>query len=175
MSGTPSAREEVLGRLLEITATSSLPPSMVQSTRDIEVDMDDDEPEFVPSFDGLPEFGHWKVILGRACKMLPISNIDFLSIATCDTVGSVNWAELFKRCTTVTTIQAIGHEAGGLIRDLTPPNTKEGKKKKRDDGTSAIPAPGPIICPQPEVAGIPRLGLHRNQVSLRRPVRRSRQ
>ena len=63
---------------------------MVQSTRDIEVDMDDDEPEFVPSFDGLPEFGHWKVILERACKMLPISNIDFLSIATFDTVGSVN-------------------------------------------------------------------------------------
>jgi hypothetical protein len=97
MSGTPSAHEEALGRLLEITATSSLPPSMVQSTRDIEVDMDD-EPEFVPSFDGLPEFGHWKVILERACKMLPISKIDseFLSIATRDTVGLVNWAELFK-------------------------------------------------------------------------------
>jgi hypothetical protein len=127
----------------------------------------------------LPEFGHWKVILERACKMLPISKIDseFLSIATCDTVGLVNWAELFKRCTTVTTIQAIGHETGGLIRDLTPPNTKEGKKKKRDDsGTSAIyTVARAYYCPQPEVAGIPRLGLHRNQVPLRRPVQRSRQ
>jgi hypothetical protein len=136
-----------LSQLLEIAAASSLPTSMVQSSRDIEVEVDD-EPEFVLSFDGLPDFGHWKEIFERACKMLPISNLEFLSIATPITVSSVNWAELFKRCTNVITIQAIGRGTSGFIRDLTPPNTKKGKKKKRDaSGTSAIPATGPIIFP----------------------------
>ena len=136
-----------LGRLLEIVACTSLPPSTVQSSRDTEVDMDG-EPEFVLSFDGSPVFGHWKEILERACKLLPIPNLEFLSITTPDTAGSVNWTELFKPCTNVTTIQAIGRGTSGFIRDLTPPNTKKGKKKKRDgSGTSAIPAPGVIIFP----------------------------
>jgi len=133
--------------MLDIVASTSLPPSTAQSPRDIEVDVNG-EAEFVLSFDGLPEFGHWKELLERACKMLPISNLEFLSITTPDTVDSINWAELFKRCTNVTTIQAIGRGTSGFIRALTPPNTKKGKKKKRDDsGTSAIPAPRPIIFP----------------------------
>jgi hypothetical protein len=139
-----------LGRLLDIVASTSLPPSTVQSPRDIEVDVDG-EAEFVLSFDGLPEFGHWKEILEGACKMLPISNLEFLSITTPDMVDSVNWAELFKRCTNVTTIQAIGRGTSGFIRALTPPtppNAKKGKRKKRgDSGSSAIRAPGPIIFP----------------------------
>jgi F-box-like len=134
-------------RMLEFAAISSLTPSMAQLSRDIEVDVDGD-PEFVLSFDRLHDFDHRKGILERACKILPIPNLEFLSIATHGTVGSVNWAELFKRCTNVSTIQAIGRGTGGFIRDLTPPNTKKGKKKKRNDsGASAIPAPGPIIFP----------------------------
>ncbi|KAI0277173.1 hypothetical protein BGY98DRAFT_934577 [Russula aff. rugulosa BPL654] len=122
----------------------------IPSSRDIEVDMDG-EAKFVLSFDGLAEIAHWKEILERACKMLPISNLEFLSISTPNTVGSIDWAEHFKRCTNVTTIQAIGRGTSGFIRALTPPSTKnlkKGKRKKRDDsGTSAIRAPGPIIFP----------------------------
>jgi hypothetical protein len=139
-----------LGRLFDIVASTSLPPSAVQSPRDIEVDMHG-EADFVLSFDGLPEFGldHDKEILERACKMLPISNLEFLSISALDTFSSVDWTELFKRCTNLTTIQAIGRGTSGFIRGLTPPNTKKGKKKKCDDsGTSAIPAPGPIVFPK---------------------------
>jgi hypothetical protein len=137
-----------MGRLLDIVASTPLPPSTIQSPLDIEVDVDS-EAELVLSFDGLPEFSHWhrKEILERACETLPISNLEFLSITTPDTVDSVNWAELFRRCTNVTTI---GRGTSGFIRALTPPNTntKKGKKKKRDDGgTSAIPGPGPIIFP----------------------------
>jgi hypothetical protein len=136
-----------MGRMLDIVASTSLPPSVVQPPRDIEEDVDG-EAEFVLSFDGLPEFRHWKEILERACKMLPISNLEFLSITTPDTIDSVNWADLFKPCANVTTIQAIGRGTSGFIRALTPPNSKKGKKKKRDDsGTSAMPAPGPIIFP----------------------------
>ncbi|KAF8498179.1 hypothetical protein F5888DRAFT_1693232 [Russula emetica] len=137
----------VVGDLLHIVASTSLSPPVVQSSRDIEADMDGGA-EFALSFDGFSGYGHWEEILERACKMLPISDLEFLSISTPDTRSSINWAELFKRCTNVTTIQAIGRGSSGFIRDLTPPNTKKGKKKKRDgNGTSAIPAPGPIIFP----------------------------
>ena len=136
--------------MLDIVASTYFPPSIVPSSRDIEVDMNG-EAKFVLSFDGLAEIAHWKEILERACKMLPISNLEFLSISTPNTVGSIDWAEHFKRCTNVTTIQAIGRGTSGFIRALTPPSTKnlkKGKRKKRDDsGTSAIRAPGPIIFP----------------------------
>jgi hypothetical protein len=133
--------------LLDIVASTSLPPSIIQPSRGIEVDMDA-EAEFVLSFDGLAEVAHWREILERACKMLPISNLEFLSIATPELVGPVNWAELFQRCTNITTIQTVGRGTSGLIRALTPPNTKKGKKKKRDSsGTSAIPPPRSILFP----------------------------
>jgi hypothetical protein len=131
---------------LDIAASTSLHPSIVQSPRDIEVD--DGEAEFVLSFDGLAQAAHSREILERACKMLPISNLEFLSINTPDSTGSINWAELFKRCTNVTTIQAIGCGTSDFIRALTPPNTKKGKSKKHDgSGTSATRALGPIIFP----------------------------
>ena len=137
-----------MGNSLDIVASTCLPPSIVQSSRDIEVDMDG-EAEFVLSFDGLAEFDHWKEILEQACKMLPISNLEFLSTPTPETVVSVNWAKLFKCCTKVTTIQAIGRGTSDFIRALTPPNMKKGKKRKHNkSGTSAIPAPELIIFPK---------------------------
>ena len=136
-----------MGRMLDIVATTFLPPPIARSSHDIELGLDD-EAEFVLSFIGLFEVDHWKELFERACKMLPISNLEFLSIA--DTTDTINWAELFKGCTNVTMIQANGRGTSGFIRALTPPNTKdEGKKKKSDDsGASAIPAPGPVIFPK---------------------------
>ena len=133
---------------LDIAASTSFPSSIVRSPRDTEVGMDS-EAEFVLSFGGVAYFANVAhKILERACKMLPISNLEFLSISTPDTLDSINWTELFKRCTNVTTIQAIGRGTSGLIRALTPPNTKKWEETRRDDSsTSAIPAPGPIIFP----------------------------
>ena len=107
----------------------------------------DGEAEFVLSFDGLAEVAQ-REILERICKILPISNLEFLSINTHDTIRSINWAELFKRCTNVTTIQAIGRGTSGFIRDLTLSNTKKERRKKRDgSGTSAIPRWGLLSSP----------------------------
>ena len=133
--------------VLRIVASTSFLPSIVRSSRGIEVDMNG-EAEFILSFDGFVEVSHWREILEGACKILPISNLEFLSIGAPNTFTSTNWAELFKRCTNVTTIQAVGRGTSGFIRDLTPPNTKKGKQKRCDNsGTSAIPVPGSIMFP----------------------------
>jgi hypothetical protein len=81
--------------------------------------MDDDE--FVLSFDGLPRFGNWTDLLEGVWKMLPISNLEFLSVSDFDILDSVNWVELLKRCTKVTTMQAIGRGTSGLVQALTTP------------------------------------------------------
>jgi len=129
--------------MLEVAASVSLPASIVRPSRDRDTDVDD-EVEFVLSFNGLVGIRHWKDILERVCKMLPISNLEFLSISDPDTIDSINWAELFKRCTNVSTIRAIGDGTSSLIRSLTPPkptnaNAKKGKKRKhidRDTGST---------------------------------------
>ena len=67
--------------------------------------------------------------------MLPISNIEFLSISASDTIQSVNWYELARHCQNVTLVQAIGHGTSGLLRSLAPPKptkaTPTGKFRKR--------------------------------------------
>ena len=67
--------------------------------------------------------------------MLPISDLEFLSISAFSRVDSVNWVELFKRCMKLTTIRAGGRGASSLVRALTTPqltNMKfDGKGKKR--------------------------------------------
>jgi hypothetical protein len=133
-----------LNHTLDIAASTSLHPSILQSSSEIETDMDGDA-EFVLSFaGGTLQVGQSREILERACKMLPISNLEFLSISTLDLDESINWAKLFKCCTNVATIQAIGRGTSDLIRALPP---KEGKKHN-GSGTSDIPAPGPIIFPK---------------------------
>ena len=85
-------------------------------------------------------------------KMLPISNIDFLSICATDMDDSVNWVELFKRPMKVTTIQVIGRGTNSLVWALTTPKATadgKGKKKRYDDSAQArstgAPADAPIF------------------------------
>ena len=135
------------GDLLDIAASASLHPSIAQSSGDSEADVDG-EAEFLLSFGGLCQEVHARKILEWACKMLPVSNLEFLSIIAPDSASSVDWAELFKGCTNVTTIEATGRGTSNFVRALTPPNKKKGKRKKRDgSSSSAVPAPGPIIFP----------------------------
>jgi hypothetical protein len=77
--------------------------------------------------------------------MLPISNIEFLSINAPEIDRSVNWGELFQRCAKLTTIEANGDGASGLLKELAPPKPKKapsgekGRKRKLDD--RGVPAP----------------------------------
>ncbi|KAI0289294.1 hypothetical protein BC826DRAFT_1177413 [Russula brevipes] len=78
-------------------------------------------------------------IFGQVCSMLPISNIEFLSISALKMDRSIDWGELFQRCAKLTTIEANGHGASGLLKELTPPKPKKapsgekGRKRKLND------------------------------------------
>ncbi|KAH9985010.1 hypothetical protein BJV77DRAFT_1152962 [Russula vinacea] len=115
---------------LTVTASTSVPTSRIRQFRGFEDDKDDGDDEFVLSFDELSEFGQ-RIDLREVCKMLPISNLEFLSICAFD---SVNWIDLFERCTNLTTLQVIGHGTSGLVRALTTSNvtnTRRSWNRKR--------------------------------------------
>ncbi|KAI0288558.1 hypothetical protein BC826DRAFT_1188297 [Russula brevipes] len=107
--------------------------------------------ELTLSYEALPEAENGVDILGRVCSMLPISNIEFLSIRVPDVVRSVNWGEHFQRCTKLTTIEATGCGINGLPKELTPPEPRkappdgEGRKKKLDN--RGVPAPASSCNP----------------------------
>jgi hypothetical protein len=107
-------------RSLEVTASTSLPISRFNKSQDFESHMDGHN-ELVLSFGGLLEIGDWTDIIEQVCNRLPISNLEFLSISAPDVIDPVNLVELFKRCTKVTTMQAIGRGTSGLVRSLAAP------------------------------------------------------
>jgi hypothetical protein len=131
---------------LKVTASTILPSSRSPQPQDFGGDMDGDA-EFVLSFNGL-RLGNHSDLLEEVCKMLPISNLEFLSIFSAYTGDPINWVELFKRCTKITAIQAIGGGTSSFVRALTTPeatNTKpnkKGKQKRRDDRDSTLAQPG---------------------------------
>jgi hypothetical protein len=120
-----------------VTASTSLPSS----------GFDQPDGEFVLSFDRLPEFGHWADLFEQVCKMLPVSNLESLSISAPDIIDPVNWVGLFNRCTKVTTMHASGRGTSSLVRALTTPKVPsmrrgwKGKKKMRRDNRDSTPAP----------------------------------
>ena len=154
-----------LCRMLGVTASTSPPTSRIRQSQDFECGVADGDAEFVLSFDGLPEHGHWTDLIDRVCKMLPISNLEFLSISSPDVVDSVNWVDLFKRCPKVTTVQAIGCGASGLVRALsTTPNSgtrpnRKGKKKGGDngDGMSTLAQLADSTTPRAHAPVFPKL------------------
>ncbi|KAH9980630.1 hypothetical protein BJV77DRAFT_1073459 [Russula vinacea] len=169
-----------MDRALEVTASTSLPTSRTRQSQDFEGDMDDDE--FVLSFDGLPELGNWTDLLEGVWKMLPISNLEFLSVSAFDIIDSVNWVELIKRCTKVTTMQAIGRGTSGLVQALTTPKLtnprRGGKGKKKIRGTrdstpaqlarsTALHADAPIF---PKLAVVEE-GLRQRKVAYKAPLK----
>ena len=146
-------------RSLEVTASTTLPTSGIRQPQGFESDTD--EEEFILSFDGLPEHGSWTDIIVQVCKMLPISNLEILSISASNVLDRVNLVELLKRCTKVSAMQAVGRGTSALVRALTtskatntadPKPTGKGKKKRHDskDSTPAQPtkstaAPAPLF------------------------------
>ena len=105
--------------------------------------MDDEyDDEFILSFDGLPELSDKIDLLEGVCKLLPISNLEFLSICA---FRSLNWVEIFKHCTKLTTLQVIRPGTSGLVRALTTPKVPNARgswnwRKKRRDSRDNTPA-----------------------------------
>ena len=130
-----------LGRRHNVDVVASITPPKLTAyhSRIFEGDMDS-EAELTLSFDGLSAFGSSTQgdTLRQLCSMLPISNLEFLSISASNVDESVNWYELFQDCKKVTTIQARGDGADGLMRSLAPPGstnaTSRGKGKGRRRG-----------------------------------------
>ena len=127
-----------------VTASTTLPSSRSRQSQNIEADMDGDA-EFILSFDG---HSNLLGLVEGVCKMLPISNLRFLSVSSFYFGGRVNWVKFFEHCTKVTTMQVIGPGTSSFVRAFTnleatnaKPN-KEGKQKRRDDrdSTPAQPA-----------------------------------
>jgi hypothetical protein len=104
-------------RSFEVTASTSGHISGFSKSQDFESHMGDHN-ELVLSLDGLLKIGYWADIIEQVCNKLPILNLEFLSIFAPDVVDPLNLVELFKRCTKVTTMQAIGRGTSGLVRAL---------------------------------------------------------
>jgi len=121
--------------LIDVAASTAHPKSTISGLRAFEDDRDSDA-ELTMSFERLPSFGPSAQggILEAVFNMLPISNLEFLSISVLAFAPSVNWYELSQRCEKVTTIRASGRGTSGLLRSLAPirpTKTKSGSKGKR--------------------------------------------
>ena len=109
-------------------------------------------PELVLSLDKLSEHGGSTKLLRQTCKMLPISNLEFISMsAKCNSFPTnafeMNWVELLGYCINVTTIQVIGNGTSNLVRALTAPtvtnagSSEEGRKWNHDNRESTVARP----------------------------------
>ena len=121
--------------MVDVAAYTTHPESTTSTLHALEDDTDSDS-ELTMSFDGLPSFGHstQEDILEGVFSMLPISNIELLSISVPGSVPSVNWHELSQRCEKVTMIRASGRGTSGLLQSLAPlepTKTTSGRKGKK--------------------------------------------
>jgi len=129
--------------LIDVAASTAHPKSTISGLHVLEGDTDSDA-ELTMSFDGLTSFGHstQENILEDVFSMLPISDIEFLSISASAFVPFPNWYELFQRCEKVTTIRASGRGTSGLLQSLAPLNPTKttsgsnGKKGKCVNGAT---------------------------------------
>lgn len=132
-----------LERSLDITASTTAPVSAV-SPSGVFDGGSEGSPELTLSFITHSDFGHLEYILERACTILPIAELEFLSISAPDSLHSLNWGELFQKCAKVTTIEVNGHGTSTLLRTITPPKatskqSNNGKGKKNRRGKRDVP------------------------------------
>ncbi|KAI0284064.1 hypothetical protein BC826DRAFT_170983 [Russula brevipes] len=77
--------------------------------------------------------------VGQVCSMLPISNIEYLSISAPKKMNrplNCQWGELFQRCAKLTTIHLDGREASGLLKDSYLRNPRKRlPARKREKGS----------------------------------------
>lgn len=114
---------------------------------------------FVLLFGGVPELGEWTDFINQACKVLPISNLEFLSIHAPGIVHSIDWVEVFEQCTEITTMEAVGRGTSSLVRAITTRNTKArpGRSKRRDNRNSTPAQPARSTASHAHVPSFPKL------------------
>jgi len=133
-------------RLIEMVASTSLPISPIPDTAVIQADSDT---ELSLSFHHAAELDNRADILRRACTVLSLSNVEFLSVDSLTPNQFINWNEIFRHCTEVTTVQVYGCGTMGLLQALTQPklaNTTfrgKGAKRKHGDNDRGAGAQGP--------------------------------
>jgi len=122
--------------IIDVAASTTHSGSTISGSYALEDDPDSGA-ELTMSFQGQPSFDRStrEDILEDVFSMLPISNLEFLSISVPAFDPPVNWYELSQRCKKVTTIRASGYgTAGGLLRSLAPlkpTQTTPGRKEKK--------------------------------------------
>ena len=134
---------------LEVAASTSLPKSEISQ---FQVFIGDVDVKFTLTFDGIPSGG----LIEHVCKMLPISNLEFLSIEARSRYGRV-CLEPFKRCHGVTTMQAIGRGTSSFVRALTIPkltNTRRDWKEKKLRRYNGVGTPAQLATRTDEHAPI---------------------
>ena len=141
------------GGLVELATSISTPKSTTYDTYVIERHMNS-EADLILSFNGMPNFrpSIQADILRRACSILPISNIEVLSIFTPDTIESVNWYELFQHCKKVTTIKARARGTTSLLQALAPP--KRNNTAARSQAVNNPVAAHATTTPFPELTSL---------------------
>jgi hypothetical protein len=88
-------------------------------------------------------------LLKQACKKLPISNLEFISMSVPNKfdISRIYWVELFGCCTNVTTMKAIWPGTSSLVRALITPTTanpgssRQGRKRKCANRESTVVQP----------------------------------
>jgi len=127
-----------LDRVTAVVASTSLLPRPIPCTGVI---LSDGDADLNLLFHHISEINDSLDILRRACDMVSLSNLEFLSISFPNPDEVIDWSEIFQQCTEVTTVQLSGHGTIGLLQALTPKeaNTREkgGKRKHGDKGTGA--------------------------------------
>jgi len=118
-----------------MVASTSLPTSPIPHAHVIQADTDIDA-ELSLSLSLLHVYHSSNVvdtILRQACEVLPLSKLEslFLSMLSPARTQSVNWSEVFRHCTEVTTVQVYGYGTLGLLQALTPPHGS----RDNDEGT----------------------------------------
>jgi hypothetical protein len=144
--------EHLTTNSLKIAA--SIFPSTLRNRRTQSFDSEGDivgNAELVLSFDRLSNRGRSTDLLEQACKMLPISNLEFIFISATHTIDP-NWVELFSCCSNVTNMEAIGPGTSSLVRALTAPtvtnagSSMEGTKRKNDNRASTLVQPASAVA-----------------------------
>jgi len=140
-----------LERSLDVTATTTLPESTVFPSNVFDYGPEGN-PELALSFITHSDFGNLENILERACSILPLAELDFLSVSAPDSLHSLNWQELFQKCSKITTLEASGHGTSTLLRTITPPRplkqAKDGRGRGNKRGRKNVPSqPDEVYVP----------------------------
>jgi len=122
--------------VLDIVASTSLLTSPIPHANAIQTDTDiNPELSLSLSFSRDHDFNNVvDIILRRVCEVLPFSKLEFLSIYSLLTTPPINWGEVFRHCTEVTTVQVAGYGMASLLEALTPPRRSSGKGRHDDNG-----------------------------------------